>query len=588
MGSAKQPETLQFLKQEAVPEDAHQPSSSSPCSPEKDRCLQNLQCDGHLAMRNCCINDLTAKESSQDNTMVDNPNHKENAPAANPNSSVDGDATTGTVTLKDTGVGGILFEMEGEKTASHDLCHNSKQKFSLTELPGSPTNTCSPQETKASPVSGEICRNLSAESCLKGASKDLASTPSSSKHVAFLEPSKNKDEAESVKTGTGHSEAGPVLPACLKNRSQGQPCSSSGDIPHFSHDIYGTAKHLNEGHRDASALGAIKESVAEPSRAETTLGKSGKPVTESNQLGQRGEIRSVALDTKSGGDCSVVLEVPVAVISHDVQPQGLIPGQLQGSLGEASKEKEGLRETIPADARGQNKDHEQQRPEAGSTATCEEHKTAVEIKHMELLAKTCSLEVTPSQHDAGTQADNRVSLVSVAISPINPPDGSTAFTFHARGLGAPSLTTPEQKPTKKDVEMQVSIPVETRSVATGPMTPITKSPQASYPEVHVKGAQEETPEPVREVSWDEKGMTWEVYGASMEVEVLGMAIQKHLEKQIEEHGRQTVMTPQSTRSSSIKGPPHKGEIKRQPSMFRALLQNVRRPRCCSRGGPAVE
>ncbi|NXK17987.1 GRIN1 protein, partial [Arenaria interpres] len=208
-----------------------------------------------------------------------------------------------------------------------------------------------------------------------------------------------------------------------------------------------------------------------------------------------------------------------------------------------------------------------------------------------LLCESYSFEVTPPQdagtQDMGTQVDSRASLVSVALSPMSPPGGAAAFTFPKREVGSAAPLRPE--PSKKDAEMQVSMPVETRSVATGPMTPVTKSPQASYPEVHVKGTVvEETPEPIREVSWDEKGMTWEVYGASMEVEVLGMAIQKHLEKQIEEHGRQVVMTPQSTRAGSIKGAPRKGEAKRQPSVFRALLQNVRRPRCCSRAGPAME
>ncbi|XP_076206544.1 G protein-regulated inducer of neurite outgrowth 1 [Aptenodytes patagonicus] len=208
-----------------------------------------------------------------------------------------------------------------------------------------------------------------------------------------------------------------------------------------------------------------------------------------------------------------------------------------------------------------------------------------------LLCESYSFEVTPPQdtgmQDTGTQVDSRVSLVSVALSPMSPPGGAAAFTFPKRELG--SAVPPRLEPSKKDAEMQVSMPVETRSVATGPMTPVAKSPQASYPEVHVKGTVvEEAPEPIREVSWDEKGMTWEVYGASMEVEVLGMAIQKHLEKQIEEHGRQVVMTPQSTRTGSVKGAPRKGEAKRQPSIFRALLQNVRRPRCCSRAGPAME
>ncbi|NXG07934.1 GRIN1 protein, partial [Sakesphorus luctuosus] len=209
------------------------------------------------------------------------------------------------------------------------------------------------------------------------------------------------------------------------------------------------------------------------------------------------------------------------------------------------------------------------------------------------LCESYSFEVTPPQdagtQDMGTQVDSRASLVSVALSPMSPPGGAAAFTFPKREMGS---VAPRLEPSKKDAEMQVSMPVEMRSVATGPMTPVAKSPQTSYPEVQVKGTVvevvEEAPEPIREVSWDEKGMTWEVYGASMEVEVLGMAIQKHLEKQIEEHGRQVVVTPQSTRTGSVKGGPRKGEAKRQPSVFRALLQNVRRPRCCSRTGPAME
>ncbi|KAK4814060.1 hypothetical protein QYF61_006567 [Mycteria americana] len=227
----------------------------------------------------------------------------------------------------------------------------------------------------------------------------------------------------------------------------------------------------------------------------------------------------------------------------------------------------------------------------GSPAQGADAGSSQQPRTAKLLCESYSFEVTPPQdagtQDMGTQVDSRASLVSVALSPMSPPGGAAAFTFPKRETG--SAAAPRLEPSKKDAEMQVSMPVETRSVATGPMTPVAKSPQASYPEVHVKGTvAEEAPEPIREVSWDEKGMTWEVYGASMEVEVLGMAIQKHLEKQIEEHGRQVVMTPQSTRTGSVKGAPRKGEAKRQPSVFRALLQNVRRPRCCSRAGPAME
>ncbi|XP_075712749.1 G protein-regulated inducer of neurite outgrowth 1 [Rhinoderma darwinii] len=200
------------------------------------------------------------------------------------------------------------------------------------------------------------------------------------------------------------------------------------------------------------------------------------------------------------------------------------------------------------------------------------------------------LEPTTLYHDIGIQVDTVVQCASIAISPMVPLQGSCSFMFNTEDANKASTIYShlQEKPEMKDAEMQVSFPVETRSIATDPMTPKGKSPKASYPEVKVKEAKADHPEPVREVSWDEKGMTWEVYGASMEVEVLGMAIQKHLEKQIEEHGRQKVMTPQNTgRGSSIRGAVEKNESKkRQPGAFRTFFR--RRPRCCSHAGPTTE
>ncbi|KAM3926489.1 G protein-regulated inducer of neurite outgrowth 1 [Leptodactylus fuscus] len=208
---------------------------------------------------------------------------------------------------------------------------------------------------------------------------------------------------------------------------------------------------------------------------------------------------------------------------------------------------------------------------------------------------SCSISAIPNRdptiyHDIGVQVDTTVQCASIAVSPMVPLQGSCSFVFHTEDGNQASTTCSQvqEKPQMKDAEMQVSFPVETRSIATDPMTPKGKSPQASYPEVKVKEAKADPPEPVREVSWDEKGMTWEVYGASMEVEVLGMAIQKHLEKQIEEHGRQKVMTPPNTgRGSSVRGAVVKNESKkRQPGTFRTFFR--RRPRCCSRAAPVAE
>ncbi|XP_063303351.1 G protein-regulated inducer of neurite outgrowth 1 [Pelobates fuscus] len=225
-------------------------------------------------------------------------------------------------------------------------------------------------------------------------------------------------------------------------------------------------------------------------------------------------------------------------------------------------------------------------PQESSTFTFQTKQTDPESS---ALPEAKSLQLKPQSQDVGVQVDISVLCTSVAVSPFVPLDGSCSFIFQTEAInqGASSLGCSNVKPSLKDAEMQVSIRVETKSVATDPMTPTGKSPHTSYPEVRVKDPKGDHPEPVREVSWDEKGMTWEVYGASMEVEVLGMAIQKHLEKQIEEHGRQKVMTPQNTRGSSVRGTTVKSETKRQPNAFRSCFSH-RKPRCCSRSAPAVE
>lgn len=51
-----------------------------------------------------------------------------------------------------------------------------------------------------------------------------------------------------------------------------------------------------------------------------------------------------------------------------------------------------------------------------------------------------------------------------------------------------------------------------------------------------EGFKEQTEKPP-EVLWDKQGMTWEVYGASVDLESLGMAIQSHLEMKIREQER---------------------------------------------------
>ncbi|XP_059867965.1 G protein-regulated inducer of neurite outgrowth 3 [Delphinus delphis] len=92
---------------------------------------------------------------------------------------------------------------------------------------------------------------------------------------------------------------------------------------------------------------------------------------------------------------------------------------------------------------------------------------------------------------------------------------------------------------------------------------------------------------VRDVVWDEQGMTWEVYGASLDPESLGVAIQNHLQRQIREHEKLIKsQSSQSRRSISSDTSSNKKLKGRQPSVFQSMLQNFRRPNCCIRPAPS--
>ncbi|CAB1436400.1 unnamed protein product [Pleuronectes platessa] len=94
---------------------------------------------------------------------------------------------------------------------------------------------------------------------------------------------------------------------------------------------------------------------------------------------------------------------------------------------------------------------------------------------------------------------------------------------------------------------------------------------------------------VHDVVWDEQGMTWEVYGASVDPESLGFAIQSHLQCKIKEQEKKLVTQTSIRKSfSGAASPVHARKNKRrQKNIFRSMLQNVRRPNCCARPPPSA-
>ncbi|XP_043112325.1 uncharacterized protein si:dkey-191g9.7 [Puntigrus tetrazona] len=118
-----------------------------------------------------------------------------------------------------------------------------------------------------------------------------------------------------------------------------------------------------------------------------------------------------------------------------------------------------------------------------------------------------------------------------------------------------------------------------------------EQPQHVFPEVCLveektnasgKAPSKSQKSPVREVKWDAEGMTWEVYGASVDPEELGLAIQKHLEIQIKEtKGIAAKLTRQNTTTSQHSS----GSTQKRK---KGLLGFLHRPGCCSRTTGAVD
>ncbi|XP_059397162.1 uncharacterized protein LOC132129554 [Carassius carassius] len=99
----------------------------------------------------------------------------------------------------------------------------------------------------------------------------------------------------------------------------------------------------------------------------------------------------------------------------------------------------------------------------------------------------------------------------------------------------------------------------------------------------VEGEKEESGAP-QEIIWDEKGMTWEVYGASLDMESLGFAIQNHLQSKIREHEwRIGTLRKSICLSEQSFGKDRTGKRKR--SIFRSLFGGSK---CCSNPKEEVE
>ncbi|XP_023147783.2 G protein-regulated inducer of neurite outgrowth 3 [Amphiprion ocellaris] len=228
----------------------------------------------------------------------------------------------------------------------------------------------------------------------------------------------------------------------------------------------------------------------------------------------------------------------------------------------------------------------------GETGGDSQHKTGVQVS----AAKTATAEApslrsgTPPEtagvSKSGSADGNNAALSQAAATAKADQALPTATTAAA---AAAATTTSKADLTKNKDESSK----EKRKEAGGKTR--TKETNSSKQKIEPERNDEEDDQSgkqkdksVHDVVWDEQGMTWEVYGASVDPESLGFAIQSHLQCKIKEQERKLIA--QTSFRKSISGPdsPRHGRKnkRRQQNIFRSMLQNVRRPNCCVRPPPS--
>ncbi|XP_051947626.1 uncharacterized protein gprin3a [Xyrauchen texanus] len=103
----------------------------------------------------------------------------------------------------------------------------------------------------------------------------------------------------------------------------------------------------------------------------------------------------------------------------------------------------------------------------------------------------------------------------------------------------------------------------------------SSNPLNSGKPAEIDGENEESGVP-QDILWDEQGMTWEVYGASLDMESLGFAIQNHLQCKIREQERR-IGTLRKSICLSEHSPGKNKTVKR--NVFRSMFAGCK---CCSK------
>lgn len=206
-----------------------------------------------------------------------------------------------------------------------------------------------------------------------------------------------------------------------------------------------------------------------------------------------------------------------------------------------------------------------------------QHKTpTVKSATVEDLKSGAPPETVPATKSGFADSNNAaLSQVAVTAKPSQALPTTTATNTTAKsGVTKNKAASPKEKAGGK------SLTKETQS------SKLKIEPERNKEEDDQSGKEKE--KGVHDVVWDEQGMTWEVYGASVDPESLGFAIQSHLQCKIKEQERKLIARTSLRKSISGGDSPQHGRKnkRRQQNIFRSMLQNVRRPNCCVRPPPS--
>nr|XP_027311992.2 LOW QUALITY PROTEIN: G protein-regulated inducer of neurite outgrowth 3 [Anas platyrhynchos] len=192
--------------------------------------------------------------------------------------------------------------------------------------------------------------------------------------------------------------------------------------------------------------------------------------------------------------------------------------------------------------------------------------------------KACSEEVGEKEQSSRQGEMRPTPMASRQALPVGPV--AAPSSGHVTPLLEVSAAPQQAKESKRELHA-AALP---SSVQALPNRGENKKQTASAMEAKVQVKQSKH---VRDVVWDEQGMTWEVYGASLDPESLGIAIQNHLQRQIREHEKLIRSQNSQNRKSISSDTSSNKKLKgRQHNIFQSMLQNFRRPNCCVRPAPS--